>query len=126
MASHERIIFERILCPIDLTPESGESLRYGIALAKAYDSKLFVINCVDSYAVSGPRARTHIRQLLDTAVRKHLLDEFNIEIGAGLGPLAGKIWRVGLMGASSSPRLIVLLRGALESALAKQGRHANV
>lgn len=57
----------------------------------------------------------------EAAVRKHLLDEFNIEIGAGLGPLAGKIWRVGLMGASSSPRLIVLLRGALESALAKQG-----
>jgi alanine-glyoxylate transaminase/serine-glyoxylate transaminase/serine-pyruvate transaminase len=54
----------------------------------------------------------------EAAVRKHLLDEFNIEIGAGLGPLAGKIWRVGLMGASSSPRLIVLLRGALESALA--------
>jgi len=62
----------------------------------------------------------------EAAVRKHLLDEFTIEIGAGLGPLAGKIWRVGLMGASSSPRLIVLLRGALESALAKQGRHANV
>jgi alanine-glyoxylate transaminase/serine-glyoxylate transaminase/serine-pyruvate transaminase len=53
----------------------------------------------------------------DASVRKHLLDEYNIEIGAGLGPLAGKIWRVGLMGASSSPRLIVLLRGALESAL---------
>jgi alanine-glyoxylate transaminase/serine-glyoxylate transaminase/serine-pyruvate transaminase len=61
----------------------------------------------------------------EAAVRLHLLDEFNIEIGAGLGPLAGKIWRVGLMGASSSPRLIVLLRGALESALAKQGRHAH-
>ena len=58
----------------------------------------------------------------EAAVRKHLLDEFNIEIGAGLGPLAGKIWRIGLMGASSSPRLIVLLRGALESAFAKQGR----
>ena len=52
----------------------------------------------------------------EAAVRKHLLDEFSIEIGAGLGPLAGKIWRVGLMGASSSPRLIVLLLGALESA----------
>src|SRR5207245_6371869 len=61
----------------------------------------------------------------EAAVRKHLLDEFNIEIGAGLGPLAGKIWRVGLMGASSSPRLIVLLRGALESAFAKQGRHVH-
>ena len=58
----------------------------------------------------------------DAAVRKHLLDEFNIEIGAGLGPLAGKIWRVGLMGASSAPWLIVLLLGALESAFAKQGR----
>jgi alanine-glyoxylate transaminase/serine-glyoxylate transaminase/serine-pyruvate transaminase len=55
------------------------------------------------------------------AARKHLLEEFNIEIGAGLGPLAGKIWRVGLMGASSSPSLIVLLLGALESALARQG-----
>ena len=58
----------------------------------------------------------------DAAVRLHLLEEFNIEIGAGLGPLAGRIWRVGLMGASSSPRLIVLLRGALESALMKQGQ----
>jgi alanine-glyoxylate transaminase / serine-glyoxylate transaminase / serine-pyruvate transaminase len=57
----------------------------------------------------------------ESAVRRYLLDEFNIEIGAGLGPLAGRIWRVGLMGASSSPRLIVLLRGALERALAKQG-----
>ena len=72
MTINERIIFERILCPIDLTPESNESLRYGIALAKAYDAKLFVVNCVDSYAVSGSRDREHIKQLLDTAVRKHL------------------------------------------------------
>ena len=56
----------------------------------------------------------------EAAVRMHLLESFNIEIGAGLGPLAGKIWRVGLMGASSQPGLIVLLRGALESAFAKQ------
>jgi alanine-glyoxylate transaminase/serine-glyoxylate transaminase/serine-pyruvate transaminase len=61
----------------------------------------------------------------EAAVRMHLLEQFNIEIGAGLGPLAGKIWRVGLMGASSHPRLILLLRGALESALAKQGRAAH-
>jgi alanine-glyoxylate transaminase/serine-glyoxylate transaminase/serine-pyruvate transaminase len=59
----------------------------------------------------------------EAAVRKHLLEEYGIEIGAGLGPLAGKIWRVGLMGASSAPRLIVLLLGALESALARQGHH---
>jgi alanine-glyoxylate transaminase/serine-glyoxylate transaminase/serine-pyruvate transaminase len=34
----------------------------------------------------------------DAQVRARLYDEFNIEIGAGLGPLKGKIWRVGLMG----------------------------
>jgi alanine-glyoxylate transaminase/serine-glyoxylate transaminase/serine-pyruvate transaminase len=61
----------------------------------------------------------------EAAVRKHLLDMFNIEIGAGLGPLAGKIWRIGLMGASSSPRLITLLHGALESALARQGHQVH-
>jgi alanine-glyoxylate transaminase/serine-glyoxylate transaminase/serine-pyruvate transaminase len=61
----------------------------------------------------------------EAAVRKRLLEDFNIEIGAGLGPLAGKIWRVGLMGASSSPRLIVLLLGALERCLspAKAGHY---
>jgi alanine-glyoxylate transaminase/serine-glyoxylate transaminase/serine-pyruvate transaminase len=61
----------------------------------------------------------------EAAARKHLLAEFNIEIGAGLGPLAGKIWRVGLMGASSAQSLIVLLLGALESALAQQGRQVH-
>jgi len=61
----------------------------------------------------------------EAAVRNHLLNEFAIEIGAGLGPLAGKIWRIGLMGTSSSPRLIVLLRGALERALAQQGLRAH-
>ena len=60
----------------------------------------------------------------DPAVRKLLLEEYSIEIGAGLGPLAGKIWRVGLMGASSTPRLIVLLLGALDRALVMQGRRA--
>ncbi len=53
----------------------------------------------------------------EAAVRRQLLTEFGIEIGAGLGPLAGKVWRVGLMGASSAPSLVLLLLGALERAL---------
>jgi alanine-glyoxylate transaminase/serine-glyoxylate transaminase/serine-pyruvate transaminase len=56
----------------------------------------------------------------DAAVRKMLLEDYSIEIGGGLGPLAGKIWRVGLMGNSSHSRLVVLLLGALQGALAKQ------
>lgn len=53
----------------------------------------------------------------EAAVRQRLLKEFGIEIGAGLGPLAGKIWRVGLMGASSSRSLLLLFLGALEHVL---------
>jgi alanine-glyoxylate transaminase/serine-glyoxylate transaminase/serine-pyruvate transaminase len=54
-------------------------------------------------------------------VRKELLTRFNMEVGAGLGPLAGKIWRVGLMGASSTPAIILLFLGAFESVLRAQG-----
>ena len=53
----------------------------------------------------------------DLAVRQRLLKEFNIEVGAGLGPLAGKVWRVGLMGASSTRGLLLLFLGALEHIL---------
>lgn len=57
----------------------------------------------------------------EAAVRKYLLEQFNIEIGAGLGPLAGRIWRVGLMGSGSSSQLILLFLSALERALRAQG-----
>lgn len=57
----------------------------------------------------------------ESTVRRHLLDEFNVEVGAGLGPLVGRIWRVGLMGAGSSIQLILLLLSALERALRAHG-----
>ena len=57
----------------------------------------------------------------EALVRRTLLEQFNIEIGAGLGPLAGRIWRVGLMGAGSSSQLILLFLSALERALRAQG-----
>ena len=53
----------------------------------------------------------------DAAVRKALLQDHGIEIGAGLGPLAGKIWRVGLMGSGSTRENITRLVGALGSLL---------
>ncbi|HEV8718981.1 MAG TPA: alanine--glyoxylate aminotransferase family protein, partial [Candidatus Binatia bacterium] len=57
----------------------------------------------------------------DAAVRRHLLDDYNIEIGAGLGPLRGKVWRIGLMGESSTRSNVLLLLSALEEILQKQG-----
>ncbi|HSW35057.1 MAG TPA: alanine--glyoxylate aminotransferase family protein [Candidatus Limnocylindrales bacterium] len=50
----------------------------------------------------------------DLVVRKRLLNEFNIEIGGGLGRHKGKIWRVGLMGYSCSKENVFLLLAALE------------
>ncbi len=57
----------------------------------------------------------------DLKVRRPLLNDFGIEIGGGLGDLAGKIWRVGLMGHSSRPKNVFLFLSALESALKAQG-----
>ena len=60
----------------------------------------------------------------EAAVRKTLLTAFNTEVGAGLGPLAGKVWRIGLMGASSSPQTVLQFLAALEAALAANGYQA--
>ncbi|UCE99954.1 MAG: aminotransferase class V-fold PLP-dependent enzyme, partial [Planctomycetota bacterium] len=49
----------------------------------------------------------------DAAVRGRLLNEYNIEIGAGLGDFAGKVWRIGLMGCSSTERHVNMLLEAL-------------
>jgi alanine-glyoxylate transaminase/serine-glyoxylate transaminase/serine-pyruvate transaminase len=57
----------------------------------------------------------------EAAIRKTLLTAFNLEVGAGLGPLAGRIWRVGLMGASSTPQTLLQFFASLESALAEHG-----
>jgi alanine-glyoxylate transaminase/serine-glyoxylate transaminase/serine-pyruvate transaminase len=50
-------------------------------------------------------------------VRKHLLEEYNLEIGAGLGALAGKAWRIGLMGFSARRENVALCLHALEESL---------
>jgi alanine-glyoxylate transaminase/serine-glyoxylate transaminase/serine-pyruvate transaminase len=82
----------------------------GLALLPPPHERLWTLNAV------------RIPAGIDEALaRKQLLDQFNIEIGAGLGPLAGKIWRVGLMGSSSSLSLVLLFLAALEQVLRDRG-----
>jgi alanine-glyoxylate transaminase/serine-glyoxylate transaminase/serine-pyruvate transaminase len=57
----------------------------------------------------------------DAEVRKRLLQEFNIEIGGGLGPLAGKTWRIGLMGESSKQEHVLTLIRCLSQILPDYG-----
>jgi alanine-glyoxylate transaminase/serine-glyoxylate transaminase/serine-pyruvate transaminase len=61
----------------------------------------------------------------DATVRTRLLSEYNLEIGAGLGALAGKVWRIGLMGHASRAENILLCIGALESVLGDMGAEIN-
>ncbi len=61
----------------------------------------------------------------DATVRGRLLNEYNLEIGAGLGALAGKVWRIGLMGHASRAENILLCVGALESVLGDLGATIN-
>lgn len=58
----------------------------------------------------------------EAAIRSAMLDRFGIEIGGGLGPLKGKLLRIGLMGYGSQQQFVLQLLASLESALAEQSR----
>jgi len=62
----------------------------------------------------------------EARVRAHLLERFSLEIGAGLGPLKGKVWRIGLMGASATERHVMICLAAMGDALAAQGSNVSV
>lgn len=81
-------------------------LRLGLKLSAQEGHQLWQLN-----AVTVPTGCD------EAAVRKRLLNEFNIEIGAGLGPLKGKVWRIGLMGETSSPSNVRTFLAALETIL---------
>lgn len=57
----------------------------------------------------------------EAKVRSRLLNDFSIEIGAGLGPFRGKIWRIGLMGGGATRNNVLLLLSALEDVLTQEG-----
>lgn len=57
----------------------------------------------------------------DAPLRRRLLREFNLEVGGGLGPIAGQIWRIGLMGYASTRRNVMYFFSVLESLLQDLG-----
>lgn len=58
-------------------------------------------------------------------MRAALLNDYNLEIGAGLGALAGKVWRIGLMGESCNKTNVLLCLGALDAVLSGMGAPIN-
>lgn len=61
----------------------------------------------------------------DATVRQQLLNNYSLEIGAGLGALAGKVWRIGLMGFGSNRKNVLFCLGALDSTLTAMGAEIN-
>jgi alanine-glyoxylate transaminase/serine-glyoxylate transaminase/serine-pyruvate transaminase len=90
-----------------------------IAGLEAMGLEIFVTNPSERLVtVTGVRIPAGVE---DRKVRQQLLDEFNIEIAGGFGPVKGKMWRVGLMGYSSQNTNVLLFLAALEKALLDQG-----
>jgi alanine-glyoxylate transaminase/serine-glyoxylate transaminase/serine-pyruvate transaminase len=82
----------------------------GLGLAAQEGRQLWTLN-----AVTIPKG------VDDLAVRKALLEEFGLEIGGGLGPMKGTVWRIGLMGESSTAANVLLVLHALERILPRCG-----
>lgn len=57
----------------------------------------------------------------EAALRKQLLEEHNVQVGAGLGPMAGLLWRIGLMGNGATDENMLFLLDAIEQVMGKAG-----
>jgi alanine-glyoxylate transaminase/serine-glyoxylate transaminase/serine-pyruvate transaminase len=82
----------------------------GLSLLPPADERLWTLNTVRVPA-----------GVDEAAIRRRLLEQFSIEIGAGLGPLAGRIWRVGLMGSGATLANVLLFLSAFEQCLRAAG-----
>ena len=69
-----------------------------LALVKGLSALGFEMLVKEPYRLPMLNAVRVPEDMAEVSVRRHLRDDHRIEIGAGLGPLAGKIWRIGLMG----------------------------
>jgi len=96
-------------------------LRHGSALYAGLEAMGLRLHAQEGYRLS---VLTSVRippGVDDLRVRQRLLGEFGIEIGGGLGSLKGQIWRIGLMGHSSTEENVLLLLSALEKLLVDEG-----
>ena len=96
-------------------------LRNGLALQAGLEAMGLTLHAQKDYRLS---ALTSVRVpsgVDDLRVRQRLLNAFGIEIGGGLGTLKGQIWRIGLMGHSSTKENVLLVLSTLEKLLVAEG-----
>jgi len=95
--------------------------RHHIALKAGLEAMGLRFKVAEAYQLPQMNAVVCPEGVDEELVRRTLLNEFSLEIGAGLGPLKGKIWRFGLMGYSCRPDNVMLCLSALGSVLMDLG-----
>ena len=100
--------------------------RHHVALKAGLESMGLKFLVADQYQLPQMNAVLCPEGVDEAEVRKTLLNEFSLEIGAGLGPLKGKVWRFGLMGYSCRPDNVMLCLAALGSVVSDMGLPVHV
>ena len=95
-------------------------LRHGSALQAGLKAMGLALHAQEGYRSSSLTTVRIPDGVDELKIRQRLLNEYSIEIGAGLGPLKGKIWRIGLMGYSSTAGNVLIVLSALEKLLADE------
>lgn len=95
--------------------------RHGAALQAGLEAMGITLHAQENHRLSVLTSVRIPEGVDDLKIRQGLLNEFGIEIGGGLGPLKGKIWRIGLMGHSSTAGNVLLILYALEKLLVREG-----
>jgi len=96
-------------------------IRHGLALQTGIEAMGLTLYAQAGYRMSTLTSVRVPNGIDDQRIRQRLLSEFGIEIGGGFGDLGGKIWRIGLMGHSSTEQNLLLVLFALEKLLAEEG-----
>ena len=111
----------RVVLEEGLEARIGRHQRNGQALRAGLDAMGLTLHAQEGYRLTTLTAVRVPEGIEDLKLRRALLYDHNIEISGGLGPLAGKIWRVGLMGVGSSAENVLAVLQALEQELSAQG-----
>jgi len=117
-ALHEALVF---IAEEGLEARLQRHAEHGAALQAGLEAMGLALHAQAGHRLSTLTTVSIPEGIDDARIRQRLLSDYSIEIGGGLGVLKGKIWRIGLMGYSSSEQNVLLVLSALEKLLAEEG-----
>ena len=117
-ALHEALV---LIAEEGLEARIQRHLRHGAALQAGLEAMGLTLYAQQGYRMSSLTAVRIPTGVDDLRIRQRLLSEFGIEIGGGFGKVRDQIWRIGLMGHSSTEENVLLILYALEKLLSEEG-----